>query len=91
MREIVLLDAVRCFERITPSSLLLRNTTTALPAGTCIHVGETITMVYDHRDLHAVPFIYCGSAGFFLLSEVERSLKKPRGCSLKVIKGGRKT
>gem|GEM_PF-3185560 len=75
MREIVLRNDVRCFERaFNDQCKILGNRGNYLAAGQAVMIGDPITMTYDHRDQLAVPFQWKGNEGFLLHEEVKLSM-----------------
>ncbi len=65
-RIIVPKKDVRVFERVSPTSSRLGKTDKWLRAGETITVGESRTMVFDHRDQLAVPILH---SNYFVIEE----------------------
>ncbi len=49
-----------------------------LPATTVIRIWSADFFQYDHREVEAVPFRYCGTLFYFLLEEIYDPLLKER-------------
>lgn len=69
--DLLLVKDVRVFEEYSIGSRLLGNTGKWIRAGETIHVGETRTMVYDHRYQSALPVLNTSPNRFVIVLELE--------------------
>ena len=76
--KITLPQRIRTFTRSEGDQGRLFRTGKELPAAAVIRIWPADFFQYDHREVEAVPFRYCGTLFYFLLEEIYDPLLKER-------------
>lgn len=67
MQTVTLAERARVLKRFEGKQLLFNGGT--MDAGEVVVIGETQTMIFDHRDQGAIPIIDAGYEGCFFLAD----------------------